>query len=568
MPDGRVAASLLFILASSLAVGFFSISRMPAAMGYLLAGVVIGPHGLQLVTAGEETRFLAELGLIFLMFMVGLEFSLPKLIAARIDVLLAGSLQVGATVALFAGAAWLLGLDGRVAVLIGGAVAMSSTAVAAKQLAEQNEVSSQHGRLAIGILLFQDLATIPFLVLVDAWSKQGSLDLLNLAQRLGIATLTLVAAAFFSPLLVPTLFSWVSKSRSNELFLLTVLLVALGAAYLVQLVGLAMPIGAFIAGVVIGEGDYRHRVEDDIRPFRDALVGLFFVTMGMEIDPALVATYPLPVLAWCLMFLLGKAAITAFVGLLLRRPLVVALRVAIILAHGGEFGLLLLTLAMGSGLIPAAVGEPVLIATALTMGLAPLIIQRNAVVDLLLGSPHHRLAATEAAIREAHGSLDGHVLLCGCGRVGRLVATALEAAKLPLVAIESDHARFKEAQLHGHNVVFGDAAHRRILLAAGIAKVKLVIVTFARRSAVERIISFAREQTPAKTCLVSTPDDREMGPLVDAGATAVFPENLAAGLGLADQALLLAGLSQEDAAKIITTLRAELNPELRGGVGI
>lgn len=275
MNDALLTQSLLLVLASALAVGLFAAWGAPAVMGYLVAGVAIGPHALDLIAAGDETRFLAELGLVFLMFMVGLEFSPSTLLAARYDVLLAGGLQVGATMAAVAAPLWVFGLDPRLCVLLGGAVAMSSTAIAAKQLAEQGELSTHHGRGAISILLFQDLATIPLLVLLDSWSRQDSVAPLDLLRHLGLAALALVAAAMISRPVVRALFAGVVKSRSSDLFLLAALLAALGAAYLVHLAGLALPVGAFIAGMVIGESDFRHRVEDDIRPFRDVLVGLF-----------------------------------------------------------------------------------------------------------------------------------------------------------------------------------------------------------------------------------------------------------------------------------------------------
>ena len=541
---------------------------MPAAMGYLLAGLAIGPYGLNLVEMGDDTRFLAELGLIFLMFMVGLEFSLDSLLAARTDVLLAGSLQVGATLAVIAAGLWWLGLEPRLAILLGGAVAMSSTAVAVKQLAEQGEISSQHGRFTIGILLFQDIATIPLLVAVDSWSQQAAFDPFDLVRRLGLAAITLAAVALIGRPLVRTVLANAARSHSSDLFLLTALLAALGAAYLAHLAGLALPVGAFIAGMVIGGSDFRHRVEDDLRPFRDVLVGLFFVTVGMGIDLPLIVVSPGTVLAWCLVVLLGKALVIFVVGLMLRRAPAVALRVAVNLAHGGEFGLLLVTLSISTGLLSSDIGQPLLIALALTMGLAPLVIQRSALVEHLVGNSRARVAATETAIGAMSAPLDRHVLLCGCGRVGRLVATALEAAKIPYIAVESDLARFKQAQRQGHTVVHGDAAHRRILSAAGLAKARLVVITFDRRSAVERILTFAREQGSAIPSMVSTADDRDVTTLVDAGADVVFPENLAAGLALADQSLLLCGLSQEEAGRIITTLRAEFNPELRHRVGI
>lgn len=568
MTEQLLIQSLAIILASALAVGLFAASRMPAVMGYLLAGLAIGPHGLNLVELSEDTRFLAELGLIFLMFMVGLEFSLRSLLATRTDVLLAGSLQVGLTLATIAAALWWLGLDPRLGILLGGAVAMSSTAVTLRQLAEQGEISSQHGRFTIGILLFQDIATIPLLVAVDSWSRQADVDPFDLVRRLGLAAITLMAVAIIGRPLARTVLASAARSRSNDLFLLTALLAALGTAYLTHLAGLALPIGAFIAGMTIGGSDFRHRVEDDLRPFRDILVGLFFITVGMEIDLPVIVISPGAILVWCLVFLLGKALVTFIVGLMLRRAAVVALRVAINLAHGGEFGLLLVTLSINTGLLQSEIGQPVLIALALTMGLAPLLIQHSMLVDHLLGHPLARMAATETAIGAMRASLDRPVLLCGCGRVGRLVATALEAAKIPHIAIESDLVRFKEAQRQGHRVVHGDAAHRRILSAAGVAKARLVVITFDRRSATERILAFVREQDAAIPSLVSTEDDRDIASLVDTGATVVFPENLAAGLALADQSLLLCGLTREEAARIITTLRAELNPELQQRVGI
>jgi monovalent cation:H+ antiporter-2, CPA2 family len=567
MTEHLLTQSLLLILACALAVALFAVSRMPAAMGYLLAGLAIGPHGLNLVPLDDDARFLAELGLIFLMFMVGLEFSLSALIQARADVLLAGGLQVGATVTAIAGGLWSLGFDSRLAIILGGAAAMSSTAVAVKQLAEQGEVSSQHGRFAIGILLFQDIATIPFLVSLDSWSRRASVDPLDLVRRLGLAAITLIAVAIVARPLVRTVLYGAARLRSNDLFLLTALVLAVGAAYLAHLAGLALPIGAFIAGMAIGGSDFQHRVEDDLRPFRDVLVGLFFVTVGMAIDPRLLVVSPGAILLWCMVLVLAKGFIAFVIGLVLRRGAATAIRVAVVLAHGGEFGLLLVTLSMNAGLAPSEVGQPFLIAIAITMGLAPLLIQQGALVRRLAEHPRSRAAAAEA-IHRASDTMDQHVLLCGYGRVGRLVAIALEAAKIPHIGIESDLARLREGQRRGSTIVHGDAAHRRILSAAGFARARLVIVTFDRPAAVERILKFAREQETPIPCVVSTADDRDAKRFVDVGANVVFPENLAAGLALADQTLLLCGVAQQEVGKIITTLRAELNPELRDRVGV
>jgi CPA2 family monovalent cation:H+ antiporter-2 len=502
--------------------------------------------------------------------MVGLEFSIAAMIAARRDVFGAGSLQVGFTVLTVAGAAIVWGASLPTAVLLGGAVAMSSTAITLKQLADQGDVSSQHGRLVLGILLLQDLATLPFLVVLGGWELSGGPEPLVALRQLGIAVVALVVVAFVCRPIFRVGLTWVARTKSADLFLLTALLLALGTAFAGRLAGLAVPIGAFLAGMVVGESDFRHQVEDDIRPFRDVLLGLFFVTVGMEVDPSIVAVAPMAVLAWMIACLPGKALVVILVGAIMRWSAPVGARVALILAHGGEEGLLLLTQAMKAGAIEPDVGQPALLALVASMALGPVLIQQSARFAEFIGGASHRVKADaeEAAIREESKDLKDHVILCGCGRVGRLVSLVLEAAKVPYIAVESDLMRFRRAKKSGHNVVFGDAGRKRVLEAAGVARARIVVVTFDRRHVVERILHYAREQNPAVSSIVSAPDDQEILPLTRAGAGTVFPENFAAGLALADQVLLVCGFSQDNAANIVTTVRAELNPELRGRVGI
>ena len=298
--------------------------------------------------------------------------------------------------------------------------------------------------------------------------------------------------------------------------------------------------------------------------------GLFFITVGMEIDPSIIAVAPLATIGWVAVLLLGKAAATGFVAAIQRWPADAAVRLAAILAHAGEFSLLLITQAIAAGVIAPPVAQPALFAVAATMGVAPLLIQRNAsIAQLFLGAASRRAAAAqEAVIRQASDQLRDHILLCGCGRVGQLVALVLEAAKLPYLAIEINHTRFREATRKGLKVVFGDASHRRILAAAGLPRARLLVVTFDRRPAVERLLDHARHENPTLPSIVSAADDRQISTLANAGAAAVFPENLAAGLALADQALLMAGYTQEEAAETISAVRAELNPELLGRIGI
>jgi CPA2 family monovalent cation:H+ antiporter-2 len=343
MADVLLIKTLVVILASVSSISLVARAGLPAAGGYLLAGLVIGPHGLHLIATSDETRFLAELGIIFLMFMVGLEFSFSAMIAARRDVFVAGSLQVGLTVFFVAGIAkWGVGLP--TAVLLGGAVAMSSTAITLKQLVDQGDVSSQQGRLLLAILLFQDLAALPFLVVLGGWKQSGGPEPLETLRQLGIAAGALGIAAFVCEPVFRTWLTWVARTNSADLFLLTVLSLALGTAFAGRLAGLSAPIGAFLAGMVVGESDFRHQVEDDIRPFRDVLLGLFFVTTGMEVDPSTITAAPVAVLAWIIACLPGKALVVLLVGAIMRWPAPVSTRAALILAHGGEDGLLLLTL--------------------------------------------------------------------------------------------------------------------------------------------------------------------------------------------------------------------------------
>ena len=553
-----LARTLILIAASGLAIGLLSAFRMPAATGYLLVGVALGPHGFGVFGSAEDTRFLAELGLIFLMFMVGLEFSIPTVLGARWDVLGAGSLQVGMTIAFVATGLFLTGVAVQPAIIMGGVIAMSSTAIALKQLAEQGEITSRHGRLSLGILLFQDLATLPLLVLVDAWSQDGTLVPMAILKQMAVAATALLAAAVIARPLIRFGFSWVLKSRSADLFLLWVLMTALGTAYVVHLAGLAPAIGAFVAGMVIGESEFRHRVEEDVRPFRDVLVGLFFITVGMGIDLSAITSFPGSIILWVLVFVPLKALLTFVTGLIAGAHREAAARTAVILAHGGEFGLLLMALALQSGIVLPELGQPMLIALAVTMGLAPLVIQRNHWAEWSFGRRDRRLAATEASIRAQSGDFHDHVILCGCGRVGRLVATVLESAEIPYIAIETDLSRYRAARRQYHEVVFGDARHHRILQAAGVERALLVVITFDHRNTVESILHRIKALQPAPASLVSTADDLDLADFARLGATAVFPENLAAGLELADRALLLCGKTQDDAARLVNTVRAEL----------
>ncbi|MDB5435290.1 MAG: glutathione-regulated potassium-efflux system protein [Phenylobacterium sp.] len=566
MGEPLLVKTLILMAASALAVALLRRMGLPAILGYFAAGLAIGPHGLDLVAPDQATRFLAELGLIFLMFTGGLEFSLPAMLAGRGDVFGAGALQVGLTTAAAGAIAALFGAGPTAAVLTGGAVAMSSTAVVVKQLSDQGELGSSAGRLTVGMLLFQDLASLPFLVMVGAYAGGPDADPLAVARQVALGGVALVAAAVIGRPLFRGAVAWVAESRSAELLLLAVLLLALGAAWAAGLAGLAAPLGAFMAGMLVGESDLRHHAEDEIRPFRDVLMGLFFVTIGMGLDLGVAASQPLAVLAWLAAFLFVKPAIVLLVARVRRWPGEEGLRVALAFANGGEFGLLLMTQALAAGLLRATLAGPVLLALVASMGLAPVVMP----LWPFIARRVRGLAPSRApiAVAESAHDLADHVILCGCGRIGRPVAAALEASGLAYVALEKDFVRYRQARGQGLPVLFADASRLGVLTAAGLARSRLLVLTFDTARETSRILDWAKAEAPRAHRLASASDEASAAELVAQGAEVVFPENLAAGLGLADQALLLCGLDRRAAARLVTKLRAQLNPELARSGGL
>jgi CPA2 family monovalent cation:H+ antiporter-2 len=566
MAEAPLVHTFLIVLAAVCAVGIIAALRLPAPLGYVLAGIAMGTHGLDLIATNEELVFLAELGVIFLMLMIGLEFSLSNLGDARRNALWGGVLQVGLTVLIVATAAVAWGWAWPNALVLGGAVAMSSTAIASKQLADQSELTTAHGYLALTTLLFQDLMSMPFLALLGAAKEGAQPSFWQVVRQITIAVLFIAGTAAIAKPVIRAALGWVARARSTEFFLLSVLLIAFGAAYAANLAGVSAPIGAFLAGVVIGESDFRHQVQDDIRPFRDVLLGLFFMTTGMQVDPSVLASQPAVVLAWIVVFTFGKAAILLVVAAILKWPREIALRVALVMAHGGEFGLLLLSQGMATGLISAETGKPALLALIVTMGLAPVIIKNKS--RLLKRLAPSLMLPLDTVLPVNNQELRNHVLICGCGRIGRLVAPALKKAELPYLAIEVDGQRYWEARELGIPILFGDASRAGLLQVAGLPHARLVVVTFDRQPDVRKLLHHLRARSPALPVLVSVSDISQAQQLAYSGAAAIFPESFAAGLALADQALLLAGFTQDEAAQIIRDVRAALSPHLGKVLGL
>lgn len=564
----ELLTNILIILGAG--VGVLALCRrlnLPPVIGYIAVGVLVGPYGLGWLPPSTATRFLAELGVVFLMFMVGLEFSLPRMWAAKGSVFGFGGAQVAVTGLLAAAAALGLGSSASEAFVAGGAVAMSSTAIGMRQLSEQAELSSRHGRIAIGVLLFQDLATLPLLVVIARLSQSEDGLLLAVAIAL-VKAITLFAALLLVGrwALTPAI-AWVARSRSPELMMLSVLLIILGAAFVANLAGLSLPIGAFLAGMIIGETDFKHQVEDDIRPFRDVLLGLFFVTIGMALDPRAVFEQGLAVWGLLAFLIVGKAAIVMLLGVLFGTLPGTTLRAGLVLAQGGEFGLLMASLALDSGVIGAAAAQALLTSIVLSMTLAPLIIRHNERIARqagILGGGDGR-ADTEHYVSEASHDLTGHVIICGYGGTGRLLALLFEQENIPYLAIDMDPARLDEARHTGHRVMFGDAQRRTILSAAGITRASLIAIAVGDERVASKVLHVARVMRADIPVVATCANLRQAERLASEGVSMVLPEHLATGLLLGAQILIHLGFDNDAVANKLLQLRQNLYPLLPTG---
>lgn len=528
--------------------------RLPPILGYLIVGGAVGPHALGWFPERADTTGLAEFGIVFLMFSIGLEFSLPALKSMRRAVFGLGLAQVVITTAAGCIALLLLGLTWQAGFALGGALAMSSTAIVSKMLAERMELATPHGRDVMGILLFQDLAVVAFLIIVPSLGRVGTDLAWTLALAFGKAGLALALVLHFGQRPMRAWFHLVARTRSAELFMLNVLLVTLGLAYLTELAGLSLALGAFLAGMLIAETEYRYQVEDDIKPFRDVLLGLFFVTVGMVLDLRLVAAHLAYVLLLLVALVVLKLVLIAALARAFGAPLGAALRTGFYLAQAGEFGLVLVTLAVDSGIETPLGGQLVLTAMVLSMLAAPLVIHfADPIVRRLTANDWLARAAQLTQIAATSMARQDHILICGFGRSGQNLARLLEREDIAFVALDSDPQRVRESAGFGNNVVYGDAGRREALLAAGLPKARALAITFADTAMALRIMHHVAQLRPDLPVIVRTIDDTDIDRLRQAGAAEVVPELQEGSLMLASQVLLLVGVPL---ARVLARIRA------------
>lgn len=560
---------LILLAIAVLAVVVFRLLRLPPMLGYLLAGVIIGPHALGWIPETDETRHLAEFGVVFLMFSIGLEFSLPKLVTMKRIVFGFGTTQVVISIILVMAVTWVLGLDWRVGLVLGGALAMSSTAIVIKMLAERAELNSTHGRQVIGVLLFQDLAVIPLLIIVPALATEIDSDTNDFSLMLAIAIMKVIAVLAFILLfgqkLMRPWFHLVARQKSSELFVLNVLLITLGLAWLTELAGLSLALGAFLAGMLISETEYRYQVEDDIKPFRDILLGLFFVTIGMLLDMQVVIENFFWVFAILAALILLKIVLIAGLSRLFGTDSSVAVRTGMNLAQGGEFGFVLLAQAGAIGLIENSVLQPVLAAMVLSMFIAPFIIEYNGqMVQRFYSSEWMYRAMQITSIAAQTMAAQNHVIICGYGRSGQNMSRLLEQESVPFIALDLDPRRIQEATNAGESVVYGDAARREVLIAAGLMRAKVLVISYADTVSALKILGHVRELRPELSVVVRTRDDSDIDLLKEAGATEVVAEIMEGSLMLASHALMFVDISTGRIIRRIRETREQRYSLFRG----
>lgn len=559
------------MLVAVLAVSLFRHFKLPAMLGYLCAGTLIGPYSLGIVPDVPETRHLAEFGVVFLMFSIGLEFSLPKLHAMRKVVFGLGMAQVVLTMLGALALAFIVNFFFEVpmttAFVLAGAAAMSSTAIVSKLLVERLELDSLHGRQIMGILLFQDLAVVPLLIIIPALADNSANLTVTLSLAMVKAALVLGLMLVFGQRIMNWWMTFVARSKSQELFVLNVLLITLGLAWLTELAELSLALGAFLAGILIAETQYKHQVEEDIKPFRDVLLGLFFVTTGMLLNPKVVVEYWPWVLVLAIFPVLAKLILITILARLFGAKTGTAMRTGLYLAQAGEFGFVLLanTGSANLALVPDVWLQVVTASMLLSMLAAPFMIENADRIVLKFSSQEwlqkslelHKVAQKSLATKK-------HVLVCGFGRSGQHLARLLDREDLDYVALDLDPDRIREATAAGDSVVFGDASKRETLVAAGLLRASCVVVTFAEFKAAERVLTAVRHLAPNVPVIVRTYDESDLEKLTAAGATEVVPEILEGSLMLGSQALMLLGVPVSRVVKQIRSIRESRYQMFRG----
>lgn len=534
---------ILAILTSAvIVVWLFRRLKLPAILAYLVAGMLVGQHGLDLANEQVDYDHFAELGIVFLLFTLGLEFSLPRLMSMRHLVLSVGSLQVGISLLIFMIAAMFFGLSFSAAFVVGSILALSSTAIVIRQLSESGAMKRKSGQLSVAVLLFQDVAVVPLLIIIPMLAQDGENSMmLALLFAMVKGVVVVVLLLLIGKWLLPRIFNVIAQVRTDELFVLTTLLVTLLASAFTQWFGLSMALGAFLAGMMLGESEYKYQLEADIRPYRDILLGLFFITVGMKLDVSLLLSSPLSLLLIMVSFMAIKVIIIKILAVKAGESTKDAWASGLMLAQMGEFGFVLIALANQSQLLPLDVTSMLLGAGVVSMAITPYMIEHARSWSLFLSQEkveeHHDLEQLPENVK-----LQDHVIICGFGRIGQTVSRFLKQEGIGFVAIDIDPLRTRKARDAGERVLFGSSRKTEILNAAYLAKAKLVVIAFGEDKQSIEVIQKVRSMKADVPILVRTRNDDQLNVLQQAGANEVVPESLEGSLMLVSQVLSLSGV--------------------------
>ena len=556
---------ILLLVSSVLMVALFRYLRLPPMIAYFVVGLILGPFALGILPDSESSRHFVEFGIVFLMFTIGLEFSLPKLNSMRHILFGLGGSQVIITLATTMVFSTLLGLDLAAAFIIGSALTMSSTAIVSKILMERIDLNSRHGQLSIGILLFQDIAVIPILILIPVFNSQ----VIDLYSLLWISLFKIIVLLFILFRVgQPVMNFWfgiVAKQKSRELFVLNVLMITLIFAYVTKLTGLSYALGAFLAGMLISETRYRYQVESDIASFRDILLGLFFISIGMMLNIEVFIKYYPVIFLLFFGYTIFKMILITYLAKLFKYELGVGIRSGVILGQAGEFSLVILALGQEQNLISGDILQIMLSVCLLSMLFASFIIPFNGRIARYLSKDY--LRNSEKLVNKIEASSENfseHVIICGYGRSGQYLGRFLKEENISFIAIDMDLNRVNDAANAGEKVMYGDASRRVVLRAAGIERAKALVVAYADDRSSTKVLNVIRETYPDLPVVVRTRDESSIQQLQDSGATDVVPEVLEGSLMLASHALVLLDVPLTRVIKKIRAFRNERYKIFRG----
>ncbi len=553
MHDGVIIEVILFLSIAVVVTPLCIRMRVSPILGYLVMGSLAGPSGLGVIADNGGTRTLAELGIVVLLFMIGLELSWERLKVIRHYIFGLGTAQLLVTGAVAAVALGLNGLDLSAALVVGLALAFSSTAFVLQTLSDRGELTSQAGRVAVAVLILQDLAVVPLLVLIPL--LHGDTGTMAWAMIFAVAKAAVVMIAIFvlGRLALRPIFHVVAAARSPEAFVAAALLAVIGTAFATEEAGLSQALGAFLAGMLLASTEYRHQVEADLQPVRGLLMGLFFLTVGMTIDiEAMVLRLP-EVVGGVAALLVGKTVVLALLALAFRFTLATAVHLGLVLAQGGEFAFVILARAVGNDVVPLAAAELVATVVALSMAATPALAWAGEWVERRA----RKGEAEKVAPKGEAADLTDHVIIAGYGRVGQTVARILAEQAIPYLAIDRDPRMVAELRDRGEPVFFGDLRKVDVLKQVGAGRARALVMTIDSGSSREKLVPRLRQQFPDLRILVRARDLRQARGLEESGATAVVPEILEGSLQLTGQVLRHLGSPPEDVHALLDEYRKE-----------